>query len=160
MKESHRKGASDPSWPRVLRCRLRSLLRSVNRGIGGLGIELRKYSSERRRCPCMRKATRREAPSRVSVRLCVVIDPRHAWKLHAREPGDLGDACRSKSDRPAGEGHKPKDPHARLRGVGQRCSTGELLEQRWETIGGEQGGKTADQGEHQAATHALDAERG
>ena len=25
---------------------------------------------------------------------CVVADPMHVWKLHAREPGDLGDACR------------------------------------------------------------------
>jgi len=23
----------------------------------------------------------------------VVEDPRHAYRLHAREPGDLGDAC-------------------------------------------------------------------
>jgi hypothetical protein len=23
---------------------------------------------------------------------CVVADPMHVWKLHAREPGDLGDA--------------------------------------------------------------------
>ena len=25
-------------------------------------------------------------------RPCVVVDPMHVWKLHAREPGDLGDA--------------------------------------------------------------------
>lgn len=30
---------------------------------------------------------------RVSGRSCVVEGPRHAWKLHAREPGDLEDAC-------------------------------------------------------------------
>src|SRR5207302_5286434 len=40
----------------------------------------------------------------VPVRSCVVVDPRHAWKLHAREPGDLGDACCETSSRTAGEG--------------------------------------------------------
>ena len=43
------------------------------------------------------------AISQVPVRSCVVVDPRHAWKLHAREPGDLGDAC-CQPDRTAGEG--------------------------------------------------------
>ena len=27
-----------------------------------------------------------------SGRSCVVVDPMHVWKLHAREPGDLGGA--------------------------------------------------------------------
>jgi hypothetical protein len=31
--------------------------------------------------------------ARVLVQSGVVEDPRHAWKLHARQPGDLGDAC-------------------------------------------------------------------
>src|ERR1700722_2600442 len=53
-----------------------------------------------------------------------------------------------------------QDSHARLGGVGQRCSTSERLEQRWETIGGERGGKTADQGEHQAVAHEPDTARG
>ena len=30
--------------------------------------------------------------TRVPGRPCVVVDPMHVWKLHAREPGDLGDA--------------------------------------------------------------------
>ena len=32
------------------------------------------------------------ALTRVPGRSCVVVDPMHVWKLHAREPGDLGDA--------------------------------------------------------------------
>src|SRR5258705_140557 len=39
------------------------------------------------------KATWVGAISQVPARSCVVVDPRHAWKLHAREPGGLGDAC-------------------------------------------------------------------
>ena len=37
-----RERSSKPSWPRVLRLWSRGGSRSVNRGIGGLGIELRK----------------------------------------------------------------------------------------------------------------------
>src|SRR6202451_2567781 len=51
-----------------------------------------------------RKATRAGAISQVFARSCVVVDPRHAWKLHARELGDLGDACCLTSSRTAGEG--------------------------------------------------------
>jgi hypothetical protein len=43
-----------------------------------------------------RKATRPGAQSRASNWSCVVVDLRHVWKLHVREPGDLGDACCSK----------------------------------------------------------------
>ena len=50
------------------------------------------------------KAKRRGAISRVPCQSCVVEDPRHVWKLHAREPGDLGDACCLTSSRTAGEG--------------------------------------------------------
>ena len=82
--------------------------------------------------------------------------PQTRLETSCTRTGDLGDAWSSSSNRPAGEGHKPQDSHARLRGVGQRCSTSERLEQRWETIGGERGGKTADQGEHQAVAHAPD----
>src|SRR5664279_759604 len=40
-----------------------------------------------------------------------------------------------------------------------RNSTNESVEQRWETISGERGGKAADQGEHSSAQHVLDTER-
>ena len=35
-----------------------------------------------------------ERYARVSVRSGVVEDPRHTYKPHAREPGDLGNTCR------------------------------------------------------------------
>ena len=34
-----------------------------------------------------------ERLTRASGQPCVVKDPKHVWKLHTREPGDLGDAC-------------------------------------------------------------------
>ena len=61
---------------------------------------------------------------------CVVVDPRHARKLHAREPGDLRTVCTRKRSRPAREGRKPYDWHERDGGVGLRRSTDEPAEQR------------------------------
>ncbi len=92
MKESYEKGVANRSAPsfalHTARCR-----RSVNRGTGGLGIELRKDAIRTLTLLTWRKATWAGAISQVPARSCVVVDPRHAWKLHAREPGDLGDAC-------------------------------------------------------------------
>jgi len=55
---------------------------------------------------------------------------------------------------------RPHGPRARLRGVGQRRSTDEALEQGPQTVCGECGGKAAGQGEHPLASHAPDTERG
>jgi hypothetical protein len=63
-------------------------------GIGGVGIQLRKDPSGRQRPQNWRLATRTGAIARVSARSGVVVDPRHTYKLHAREPGDLGNTCR------------------------------------------------------------------
>jgi hypothetical protein len=62
--------------------------------IGGVGIQLRKDHSGRQPFKYARLATRTGAIARVSARSGVVEDPRHTYKLHAREPGDLGDTCR------------------------------------------------------------------
>src|SRR5438874_13619812 len=93
MEESYERGVANHSAP-VLRWAPRGARRSVNRGTGGLGIELRKDAIRTLTLLHWRKATRTGAPPRVSVRSCVIVDPRHVWKLHAREPGDLRDACR------------------------------------------------------------------
>jgi hypothetical protein len=50
--------------------------------------------------------------SRAAVRSCVVEEPGHAEKRHAREPGDLQHALVFGS-RPVREGHKPYDGRAR-----------------------------------------------
>ena len=91
---------------------------------------------------------------------CVVVDPEHAEKLHAREPGDLGIDWPRRAAQSGGRRQKPNGPHARCRGVGPPCSTCEPVEQSREIGCGDWGGKRADQGEHFAITHALDAERG
>src|ERR1035437_6668170 len=89
---------------------------------------------------------------------CVVVDPEHAEKLHAREPGDL--RCARCSNWPIRKGRWPNAGHARSGGVGLRCSTDEPAEQEWATAGGGWGGKTGDQGEHRETQHATDAKRG
>src|SRR5215471_4857825 len=52
--------------------------------------------SGRRRCYPMRKAIRPAALSRAAGRPCVVADPRHVWKLHAREPATLISSARTR----------------------------------------------------------------
>src|SRR5271163_3903723 len=88
--------------------------------------------------------------------LCAVRDPWHAWKLHAREPGDPVGARRGGG--PVGEGHEPEVQHARRLGVGRLRSTDEVSEQRRATASGGYGGKATDQGEHRAGDRAPDSE--
>src|SRR5215471_15877627 len=84
---------------------------------------------------------------------------RRPQKLHAREPGDLGDTCGPTRQQVGGRRPRPHGPRARLGGVTQRHSTYEPFEQRHEIVGGEWGGKAADQGERRTIQHAPDTER-
>src|SRR5215475_10107221 len=59
----------------------------------GLGIQLRKIAIGTPTLSSKRKATWSGAIARAPDQSRVVVDPRHVQKLHAREPGDLGDAC-------------------------------------------------------------------
>src|ERR1035438_4113135 len=68
--------------------------------------------------------------------------------------------CARRSNWQVREGRRPSTGHARRGGVGLRCSTDEPAEQKRATAGGGWGGKTGDQGEHRAISHATDAERG
>ena len=61
----------------------------------------------------VRKTTSMDAESRVSIGLCAVEDPWHAWKLHAREPGGPINARHAVVSGPVGEGHEPGVQHAR-----------------------------------------------
>jgi len=98
------------------------------------------------------------ALTRVVARSCVVLEPAHAEKQYAREPGDLLDVL-ARTARPVREGHKPKCGRERSGEVGLGRSTAEPAEQRRATFGGGRGGKGADRGEHRSITHASDAER-
>ena len=60
------------------------------------------------------------AITRASSRSCVVLEPAHAEKQHAREPGDLWSASTRKGTRPVREGAKPHGGRARSGGVGPR----------------------------------------
>src|SRR5580700_6740451 len=88
------------------------------------------------------KATPAAAIWRVVVGSRAVVDPAHAEKLHAREPGDL--CCARCSDWPIRKGLQPNTGYARSGGVGLRCSTDEPAEQEQATAGGGWGGKTGD----------------
>src|ERR1700749_4993587 len=103
MKEFYEKGVANHSASSFAVCTVRCTAKR-NRGTGGLGIELRKDAIRTLTLLHWRKAIRAGAISEVPARSCVVVDLRHAWKLHAREPGDLGDACFPMGSRTAGEG--------------------------------------------------------
>ena len=82
MQESYEKGVANRR-PRVLRCTSRGVRRSVNRGTGGLGIELEKCNQDADAfVNSGRQHGRDDFAS--SCWSCVVVNPRHAWKLHAR----------------------------------------------------------------------------
>ena len=66
-------------------------------------------------------------------------------KLSAREPGDLGGACRERQA--GGKRQTPHAPRVRRRGVGAGGSTEERCEPGRGTAGGESGGKRPRQGE-------------
>src|SRR6202140_5754952 len=91
-------------------------------------------------------------------RSCVVLEPAHAEKQHAREPGDLLHVLVSRS-RPVREGHKPNGGRERTGEVGLCRSTREPAEQRKATFHGGRGGKVTDSGEHRSIPHAPDTER-
>src|ERR1700758_5373324 len=91
-------------------------------------------------------------------RSCAVLEPAHAEKQHAREPGDLLHVLLERT-RPVRKGHKPNGGHARAGEVGLCRSTGEPVEQRSASFRGGWGGKGTDQGEHRSITQAPDTER-
>src|SRR3982075_1551064 len=66
---------------------------------------------------------------------------------------------RQESLQDGGRRLRPYGPRVRLRGVTQRHSTDESFEQRRNIVGGEGGGKAADQGEHFSILHVPDTER-
>ncbi len=92
-----------------------------------------------------------------SARSYVVLEPAHAEKQHAREPGDLLHVLVNRS-RPVCEGHKPNCGRERTGEVGLCRNTREPAEQRRATFGGGWGGKGTDPGEHRSISHAPDTE--
>src|ERR1019366_4698509 len=116
MQEPYGKGAATPSWPRVLRRSSRGGRRSIDRGTGGQGIELRKLRFGCRPGPACGKATSAAALIRESLAgPGVVKDPEHAAKQYAREPGDLwGVPCGDRAEKvnsPKPDVYAPEESH-------------------------------------------------
>src|SRR6266702_245414 len=89
MRESYREGVANHSGPEPCEGGGNVALEALDRGICRLGIELRNLvASGSRRCQPARKATLRSHDNASEARPRGVEDPKHAEKLHAREPGD------------------------------------------------------------------------
>jgi hypothetical protein len=91
-------------------------------------------------------------------RSCVVLEPAHAEKQHAREPGDLLHVLVNRS-RPVREGHKPSGGRARAGEVGLCRTTSEPAEQRRATFGGGWGGRAQTQ-ENTVQSHMRPTQSG
>ena len=105
--------------------------RSVDRGTGRQGIELR--NQFRPGCRC--RSVKQKATSRVT------IDASYPRTLRSQRPQACLETPRARTGRPyrcpqpqaegpVGEGYKPHDQRARLWGVGRMGSTDEVFEQR------------------------------
>ncbi len=87
-------------------------------------------SSGCRRSQRIRKATRNTSQSQEVFWPRVVGDPRHAWKLSAREPGDPEFDLDRMATRSAQKIPRERDCDERTREVGQANNTEEAVEQR------------------------------
>jgi len=88
MKESYREGVANRPGPEPCECKPQDCARSVGQGIRRLGIELRNQRlQEPTASGCKEEATQRVARKR-ECGAARSRDPKHAEKLHAREPGD------------------------------------------------------------------------
>lgn len=89
MKEPYAEGFSDPRRPQTVRRRSQGRRRSVGRGTRRQGIEPRnQVSSGVPTLFSQAEGNMTHGEKRAMCRLCAVVDPLHAWNLHAREPGD------------------------------------------------------------------------
>ena len=87
---------------------------------------------------------------------CVVVDPMHAWKLHARKPGYLQSGRPGDGAVRIGKADEAEADDARAGEVRLLHSTEETDEQSRATGGGAGGGKGGGQGERGSAKHAPD----
>ena len=91
MKEPHEKGVAIRSAPSFALDSVRSPVKR-KQGKRWAGYRASKICNQGADAVPTAEATRPAALTRAVGRPCVVVDPMHVWKLHAREPGDLGDA--------------------------------------------------------------------
>src|SRR5260370_25628747 len=92
MKESYEKGVANRSAPsfalHTARCSAKR-----KQGHRWAGYRASKRCNQDADAVELAEDNTSGAISQVFARSCVVVDPRHPSKLHAREPRDHGDAC-------------------------------------------------------------------
>ena len=88
MKESYREGVANHSDPEPCECERKVALEALDRGICRLGIELRNGVVQGADGVRQSEGKTGRAITRARYRPCGVADPKHAEKLHAREPGE------------------------------------------------------------------------
>ena len=89
MKESYREGIANHPGPEPCEGSRKAALEALDRGIGRLGIELRNQLVQEADGVECKEGNNASHENYASVaRPCGVEDPKHAEKLHAREPGD------------------------------------------------------------------------
>ena len=150
MKESYREGVANHPGPESCEGGRKAALEALDRGICRLGIELRNrvvQGADGVRQPEGNNVTRDSASA---ARPCGVEDPRHAEKLHAREPGDPVVA----REQSAGRRENAMSDKSFMHGGGESYSGIVPAKQpnKSEPSPAEVcGGKAADQGEHAAS---------
>ena len=88
MKESYREGPANHSGPEPCECSCKAALEALDRGICGLGIELRNHAFQEAHGVAQPEGNMAARDNASAQRSCGVLDPTHAEKLRAREPGD------------------------------------------------------------------------
>src|ERR1700683_42536 len=120
MKESYREGIANRSDPESCATHREVRREALTGAQAGWGLSFESIDRERRRCQDKRKATRTTSKTRDGGRLPGVGDPRHVWKLIAREPGGPGGARRPERAR-AGRGTQKGKPFVHAAGKSDHC---------------------------------------
>src|SRR5579872_2222412 len=115
MKIPHEKGVANHSALNFARGVARHSVKRKGGEEVGWVWSFEKNRSGRRRCRTVRKATWPGAVSRVPGQSCVVVDPRHASILSAREPGDLPDVPEGRDRRAKAKAVRPVRTSGRSR---------------------------------------------
>jgi hypothetical protein len=88
MKESYREGVANHPGPEPCEGDRKAALEALDRGICRLGIELRNLAFQDAHGVGTPEGNTAVRDSASAQRSCGVVDPTHAEKLQAREPGD------------------------------------------------------------------------
>ena len=88
MKESYREGVANHPGPEPCEGSRKAALEALDRGICRQGIELRNHAFQEAHGVAQPEGNMAARDNASAQRSCGVLDPMHAEKLRAREPGD------------------------------------------------------------------------